>query len=155
MALWYLHPSCADALEHWHCIRSILPNPPLVDLFMFELYRPSSSSDRTSPYAVYPTSLFSLGLGYALWYPEPHETGESQIGDVGYVHEGAFIRLFNINLSKSEHGVTFWKKAFENAAPLVDSEDLFVLDKRSRVISDGPYQSRGVKKKETRGSASV
>ena len=123
---------------------------------MFELYRPASAADPSSPYVVYPSSLFCLGLGYALWHPEPHETtGEPQIGDVGYVKEGALIRLLNINASRPEHQVTSWKKPFENTDPLADSEDAFHLDKRHGAISDGHHLSRGVRERETRGSISV
>ena len=36
-------------------------------------------------------------LGHALWRPSPeHTNGEVRIGDVGYFHEGAFKRLFNV-----------------------------------------------------------
>ena len=122
---------------------------------MFELYRPSSSPDPASPYAVYPASLFALGLGYALWYPEPHDTGESQIGDVGYAHEGAFIRIFNINGSKPEHQVAFWHAPFTITDPLPEPENVFRVDRRHRPISDGPYHSRGVQQREMRGSIST
>lgn len=121
---------------------------------MFELYRPSSSSDPTAPYVVYPTSLFTLKLGYALWYPEPHETGEPQIGDVGYVREGAFIRLFNINTSRPEHQVPFWgNDAFTVTESLDDRA--FRLDKRPSAIHHGHYPSHGVRKKEVGGSLSL
>lgn len=122
---------------------------------MFELYRPSNATNRTSPYVIYPSCLFCLDLGYALWYPEPHKTGEPQIGDVGYMKEGAFIRLFNINTSQPEHQVTFWKRPFETTEPLADSENLFLLDTRDRAISDGPHLSRGVRQRETRGSVTM
>lgn len=127
----------------------------LIDIVMFKLYRPSSTPDPTFPFVVYPSSLFSLGLGYALWYPEPHETGESQIGDVGYVNDGAFIRLFNINDSKPEHQVTFWHTPFKITNPLPGSENVFRPNKQHRAIDDGPYLSRGVQEKETHGSISV
>lgn len=127
----------------------------LIGLAMFELYRPSSTTNRTSPYVVYPSSLFCLDLGYALWYPEPHKTGEPQIGDVGYVKEGAFIRLFNINNSKPEHQVTFWKRPFDNTEPLSDSQDVFLLDERGAAVLDGSYLSRGVRERETRGSVTM
>ena len=44
---------------------------------------------------VYHDELMSLGKGHPLWCPEPHSSGEAQIGDVGYIFEGAFVRLFN------------------------------------------------------------
>ncbi|EKM58843.1 uncharacterized protein PHACADRAFT_248940 [Phanerochaete carnosa HHB-10118-sp] len=120
---------------------------------MFELYRSSSTPDPTSPYVVYPSSMFSLDLGYALWYPEPHDsTGKPEIGDVGYVRHGAFIRLFNINTSEPDHRVGFWKPPFDITDP--PTPDVFILDKRHRPIHHGHYPSHGVKKKELHGSLS-
>ena len=51
------------------------------------------------PYCVYREQLTSLFHGHALWEPDP--TGlyaEVSIGDVGYVKEGCFIRMFNVLL---------------------------------------------------------
>jgi hypothetical protein len=48
-------------------------------------------------------------LGYALWEPGPEgEYGRVKIGDVGYIRQGKFHRLFNALLSAdhlSHHGV--------------------------------------------------
>lgn len=117
---------------------------------MFKLHRPSTSLS-----VVYSSSLFCLDLGHALWFPEPHKTGEPQIGDVGYVLDGALIRLFNINASKTDYKVTFWPKAFETTEPLADSKDVFILDERRGVIRDGHHLSRGVQERDTHGSISV
>ncbi|CCM03868.1 uncharacterized protein FIBRA_06019 [Fibroporia radiculosa] len=46
-------------------------------------------------YNVYAEQLSRIGYGYPLWDPEPTEYGEVIIGDVGFVSEGAFYRLFN------------------------------------------------------------
>ncbi|GJE94334.1 WD40 repeat domain-containing protein [Phanerochaete sordida] len=121
---------------------------------MFELYRLPSAPDPSSPYFVYPTSLFSLDLGYALWYPEPHESGQPQIGDVGYIRDGAFIRLFNINAARPEHKVVFWgDDAFEPEDP--PSKNTFRLDKRQQSINRGHFPSHGVRQKEMGGSLSL
>lgn len=46
---------------------------------------------------VYRNELRNLPYGDALWYPEPKPgSGVVQVGDVGYISHGAFIRLFNI-----------------------------------------------------------
>ncbi|EKM58841.1 uncharacterized protein PHACADRAFT_248938 [Phanerochaete carnosa HHB-10118-sp] len=120
---------------------------------MFKLFRSESSQDSPVPYTVYPSSLFCLGLGYALWHPEPHETGEPQIGDVGYVSRGAFIRLFNINTSKEDYAVTFWDAPFEPTDTL--PEGVFRADRRHAPIAPDQYRSRGVYRRETSGSVSV
>lgn len=43
----------------------------------------------------YAEQLVSRGYGLPLWYPEPSKFGEVEIGDVGFVDDGSFIRLFN------------------------------------------------------------
>ena len=44
---------------------------------------------------IYASQLVSLGYGHPLWYPEPAQAGEILIGDVGYIDDGKFFRLFN------------------------------------------------------------
>ena len=63
---------------------------------------PSSLSYSVDPMStscaavIYAEQLVGRGYGLPLWHPEPAEPfGEVEIGDVGYVSEGAFIRLFN------------------------------------------------------------
>lgn len=46
------------------------------------------------PYDVYREQLVPLFHGHALWNPEPPVS----IGDVGYVREGSFFRMFNVLL---------------------------------------------------------
>ena len=52
------------------------------------------------PWNVYREQLSSLYRGIALWEPEPVEDlyDKVSIGDVGYVHEGFFYRMFNVRL---------------------------------------------------------
>ncbi|EKM48633.1 uncharacterized protein PHACADRAFT_266239 [Phanerochaete carnosa HHB-10118-sp] len=58
------------------------------------------------PAVDYAEQLVGRGHGLPLWYPEPTEGsfGEVEIGDVGYVSEGAFIRLFNA-LHPADHPI--------------------------------------------------
>jgi hypothetical protein len=53
------------------------------------------------PWNIYREQLSSLHQGYALWEPEPVEGlyDEVSIGDVGYVKNGFFYRMFNVTLS--------------------------------------------------------
>ncbi|KAI1785167.1 hypothetical protein LXA43DRAFT_1077142 [Ganoderma leucocontextum] len=51
---------------------------------------------------VYTKLLFKRGHGHPLWEPEPTQSGEVLIGDVGYMLDGGFYRLFNATLP-AEH----------------------------------------------------
>ncbi|PCH38648.1 hypothetical protein WOLCODRAFT_97469 [Wolfiporia cocos MD-104 SS10] len=44
---------------------------------------------------VYARLLLEKGYGHPLWYPEPHEKGEVNIGDVGFIWQGRFYCLLN------------------------------------------------------------
>jgi hypothetical protein len=51
------------------------------------------------PYNVYREQLTSLFHGHALWEPDPANIyAQVSVGDVGYVREGCFIRMFNVLL---------------------------------------------------------
>ncbi|EKM58906.1 uncharacterized protein PHACADRAFT_191217 [Phanerochaete carnosa HHB-10118-sp] len=100
---------------------------------------------------IYSSSLQMLHLGHALWYPEPHESGKPQIGDVGVIHEGAFIRLFNLDTSTLEKKVTFWNPQFENAEPLPPGVPK--IDRRHQPFAPGQYCSHGVESEQQHTSS--
>jgi hypothetical protein len=52
------------------------------------------------PSYVYRDQLSALSRGVALWDPTPAKEfyDKVSIGDVGYLHEGTFIRMFNVML---------------------------------------------------------
>ena len=52
------------------------------------------------PFTVYRDQLTALSHGLALWNPSPQKKiyNNVSIGDVGYLHEGTFIRMFNVIL---------------------------------------------------------
>ncbi|PIL36332.1 transporter [Ganoderma sinense ZZ0214-1] len=58
------------------------------------------SGEGDAPYNIYAKQLLAMRQGYPLWHPEiERERGlEIKVGDVGYLHEGAFIRIFNATL---------------------------------------------------------
>lgn len=49
----------------------------------------------TTAAEVYAAQLLTRRLGWPLWQPEPTKFGEVLIGDVGFVQNGCFYRLFN------------------------------------------------------------
>ena len=80
---------------------------------------------------VYAACLLPYGLGYPLWFPEPHGTGEAQIGDVGYIdEEGRFMRILNTQSTITP--VSFCgRPPYENPNPLPkDHHALLILPKR-------------------------
>ena len=55
------------------------------------------------PFNIYREELSSLYHGLALWDPKPVENlhkqpGHISIGDVGYLDNGAFMRMFNVTV---------------------------------------------------------
>jgi hypothetical protein len=55
------------------------------------------------PFNIYREQLSSLYHGLALWNPKPvknlhKQPGHVSIGDVGYLDNGAFMRMFNVTL---------------------------------------------------------
>ena len=115
---------------------------------LFKRARPSLAPD-----VVYPSRLADLYQGHALWYPESHNTGEPQIGDVGYMSGGSFIRLFSLNSSlKPEQQVTFWPTPFTPAQ--LDPGVFEQLDKREALRPDH-YLSHGVYRRKLSGAANV
>ena len=55
------------------------------------------SGEGDAPYNIYAKQLLTMRQGYPLWHPEiERDRGlEVQVGDVGYLYEGTFIRIFN------------------------------------------------------------
>ena len=51
---------------------------------------------------IYASQLVHLGYGHPLWRPEPTKFGDVEIGDVGFIDDGCFYRLFNAIRSKDD-----------------------------------------------------
>lgn len=68
-------------------------------LFQCSLFMPVDQ-----PWNVYREQLSSLYHGYALWEPDPVKGlyDKVSIGDVGYVNNGFFYRLFNVTLPSDD-----------------------------------------------------
>ncbi|GJE93412.1 hypothetical protein PsYK624_095710 [Phanerochaete sordida] len=104
---------------------------------MFDWFRSPQTIDR-----VYARSLGALGCGYPVWLPEPHDSGETHIGDVGFMLDGRLIRLFNIDTAVKEKKVLFWKPPFAHIEPL--PEGSFIINRRPNLLPSGTYCSHGV-----------
>jgi hypothetical protein len=106
------------------------------------------SKGKHQPSNVYREQLSSLYHGCALWRPEPVENlyDKVSIGDVGYIYNGSFYRMFNV--------MEPWDKSPpvnqrfgepDQYKPLVLSP--FVNHRQSR-FSKGDYYSRNVSSQE-------
>lgn len=59
------------------------------------------------PSNIYREQLSSQHHGLALWNPKPvddlfKDPGHVSIGDVGYLHNGTFMRIFNVKLPRDD-----------------------------------------------------
>ena len=64
------------------------------------------------PYNIYREQLSSQHHGLALWDPSPlqglfNDPGHVSIGDVGYLDNGAFVRIFNVKLPRDSPSNSF------------------------------------------------
>lgn len=48
-----------------------------------------------APWTIYAHQLFPERNGHALWEPNPGDKPAVELADVGYLKDGAFVRLFN------------------------------------------------------------
>lgn len=105
---------------------------------------------------VYAEQLLPRGHGYPLWFPEPSATqlGDIRIGDVGYVWDGSFFRLFNITLpedhpTNKKHGVpgTF--------THLQDWGEEWTMRKTEGYLGPGAICSQTVKRIEVKAKVAV
>lgn len=77
--------------------------------------------------------------------------GEVEIGDVGYIDDGAFVRVFNVRSDVPP--VAFWPKTFSSTEPL--PEEALLVDRRPQPLGPGCYHSHGVEEIHLEGSASA
>ena len=106
-----------------------------------------------SPSEIFARKLSSIQHGLPLWYPEPHGSGEVHIGDVGYINDGAFIRVLNVkgNPSDTDKIHVFWKRESPSLETLHDTS--LRLDSRDAAIAPGHLTSRGVTRTKVEASA--
>ncbi|PCH43132.1 hypothetical protein WOLCODRAFT_138208 [Wolfiporia cocos MD-104 SS10] len=99
---------------------------------------------------VYARLLLEKGYGHPLWYPEPHEKGEVNIGDVGFIWEGRFHCLLNASQPSDADVNRRWGDLgpFRFQPFHIDPTDQ--IDKQ-RSIYPRMLSSSGMKDKMTRG----
>jgi len=93
------------------------------------------------PCNVYWEQLFPLGYGHALWEPNPIEYFYDQvsIGDVGYVLDGFFQRMFNVTLPSDDPS----NQRYNVPPPPYKPLDIGPNIRRS-ILAEGTYYSNSV-----------
>ena len=99
---------------------------------------------------VYAEQLYKSGRGIPLWYPEPSATGEVQIGDVGFLYNGGFHRLFNVTVPPT-HALNS-KGVPENFEQLHPDVSTLMADTRDFDLPQGVLRSSSIKTARTAGS---
>ena len=104
------------------------------------------------PFNVYQEQLSSKYHGLALWNPNPaanlYDSARVSIGDVGYLCEGEFIRMFNVMLPWNHPS----NKKLGEPDPFMSLEDSFD-NVRSSEFDQAEYHSPQVSKVENAGNA--
>lgn len=106
--------------------------------------------DSLHPSTIYDSELRCFHEGRAQWFPEPHSTGEVQIGDVGYIKNGQFVRLLNVCQGVAPIG--FWPKRFKDVEPVPND---ILLVEVCEPFPSGRYYSEGVEEVQIEGSGKV
>jgi hypothetical protein len=100
------------------------------------------------PFDVYRERLSSLSNGYALWDPNPVVALYEMVavGDVGYVKEGTFYRMFNVTREwGDDSNQKFGTRKPENYEPMKEAD--FQDIKTSR-LPKGDYYSPNVSREK-------
>jgi hypothetical protein len=105
------------------------------------------------PFNIYREQLSSQYHGLALWDPQPVENLHKQpdhvsIGDVGYLDNGAFIRMFNVTLPWDDPSNELLGKPekYERLEPI------YIGNVRNKEIREGEYYTPNVSKVDNFGA---
>src|SRR6267154_239219 len=97
---------------------------------------------------IYREQLWPLYHGFALWRPNPVEGIYNQvsIGDVGYISEGVFIRMFNVTLPWDDESNRRHGREPDRYDPLVFTS----VDRKT--FGETDHYSRRVSREENAGN---
>lgn len=101
-------------------------------------------------HTTYANNLISKGHGYPLWEPDPGNYAPIELADVGYLYDGAFIKLFNASTNQYNRSN---RLGFPNDHIPIDVGDVLnktPLPKRPKYIS-----SEGVSEADANMSATA
>lgn len=95
----------------------------------------------------YAEQLLRRGHGYPMWFPEPsvNGLGDILIGDVGYIFDGSFVRLFSATLP-AEHPIN--KNGVPDSFKLLQLGSGALVRKAYAYLQPGAICSRSVRRVE-------
>ena len=92
----------------------------------------------------YAKALRNLGYGEPQWQPEPHdEDGEVLLGDVGFVEDGRFCRLFNV--TRSADDPIHEKSGVPTGFKVLEYNENALIRKNPNYLGPDPIHSKSVK----------
>ena len=95
-------------------------------------------------YETYASALITKGHGHALWEPDPGDYPGVELGDVGFIDEGGFIRLFNASAGDNDPRNRFGLPQGHSHLPIGHIKRRTPLPKEPRYIASKGIQSTGV-----------
>ena len=99
---------------------------------------------------VYASQLEDLVYGYPLWYPDgPDDADDIEIGDVGYIDEGAFIELFSAKYP-ADHPRNLRKQVPPGHDPYEETKILYY--NQEHCLDPGVYKSKSISSTEIKAS---
>lgn len=101
---------------------------------------------------LYADAMEVVGLGYPLWYPEPDNSGQVLVGDVGFVEEGRFCRLFNV-LHPKDDPVNC--RGVPDGFEVLDVNDADFRYTQENFLQAGPISAKSVQSRTAAPSISV
>jgi hypothetical protein len=102
-------------------------------------------------YETYANALITKGHGHPLWEPDPGSDPGVELGDVGFIDEGGFIRLFNASAGSDDPRNDLGLPLGHSPLPIGRIKRRTPLPKKPRYIASKGIQSTGTDLRITAG----
>jgi hypothetical protein len=102
-------------------------------------------------YETYANALITKGHGRPLWEPDPGEYAPVELGDVGYLYRGAFVKLFNASKAIDDPSNQFGLPRGHDPLPIRNILRNTPLPKAPEYIATKGVRSRGAELTVTTG----
>ena len=128
-----MSPCSMACLTSCHVIRRLTPQAHTSMPSIFKVPLPPSLYPDNRPSTIYMEELRPVAPGWPLWYPEPRNNEEVQIGDVGFISGGKFCPIFNAIANQDGSANSNARQLLPDFAPLPASvrDDIHIIPLRS------------------------